>query len=250
MVFTKNIMNKVPRFLYRGDTGGNKTLPERFYFDGLFSKLLQSGNPAHISKYGIYNSIKAHIAPNKKSEFDFYKKTHFLSFTECKDTALFYSSNMEPSKLISTPKYKERRYLFTFNLFSHDTTITNISTGIYKFEYKCNRQLIEPNSLDTPELFSLQKENCWICQNNTSHNLIILDIVSILGNNSKYQLNSLAFENAKRDKEWLILPFDYNNELLGYNSKIPRADFWSAELFRLKSEPEKTIEESLQGMII
>jgi len=243
-------MQKLPNYLYRGDKVGNKTLPEHFYSDGLFSKLLQGGNPSHLSKEGIYNSIKAHILPITINEFEFYKKTHFLSFSESKEIALYYTSDKKPDELIAVPKYRERRYLFSFNLFAPNTRITEISQHIFQFSYQCNRNLIEPISFDTPELTLLQKDNCSICSANIFHNLIIFDVASILKANSKYQTSSEAYINSKRDKEWLILPFDYDSKLMGYSSRIPRADFWSAELFRLKSESEKSIEESLQGIIL
>lgn len=240
---------KFPKYLYRGDKYGNPTLPEMHYKDGLHSKLIQSGNPAYINKNGIYKSINSHIAPQKEDEVSFYKTSHFLSFSESIEIAKFYAADKKPHEMIETSKYRERRYLFTFNL--EETKIEQNSEFVFTINFKCNRQLIEPLSFDTLELLGLRKSKCKYCElNDLFHTLLVLDVVSILKAHPDFKTDNNVLNNAKRDKEWLVLPYDYKSELYGYSSKIPRADFWSIQYFRLSTERERDIEESSFGMII
>lgn len=239
----------IPKYLYRGDKIGNPTLPEHHYFDGLHSKLIQSGNPAYITQNGIYKAINSHISPQNDDELSFYRSSHFLSFTESIEVAKYYASDKKPIELIETPKYTERRYIFIFNI--NKTIVEQKSKFIFKISFKCNRNLIESRTIDTPEPFDLIKNKCELCQiENMFHTILLLDVVSILKKNPEYKTDKQSLFNAERDKEWLILPYDYKTELFGFSANIPRADFWSIKYFRLSSEKEREDEELNLGMII
>lgn len=239
----------LPKFLYRGDRYKNTTLPEMHYEAGLHTKLLNSGDPDYITKYGIYKSIISHVSPTNEEEIKFYKTSHFLSFSESKERAKYYAADKKPDEMVEVSKYRERRYVFTFNF--ETTKVVQKSKYLYAISYKCNRKLIEPLSFDTFELIKRRKIKCELCEvNNILHILLILDVVSILRDYPNYRRNNDALISAIRDKEWLVLPYDYEPELYGYSSKIPRADFWSTEYYRLSSEKEKSIEESSFGIMI
>lgn len=240
---------KIPNFLYRGDKFGNVTLPERHCVDGLHSKLIQKGNPAYITKYGIYKAINAHIFPQSKQEISFHNSSHFLSFSESIEKAKYYASDKNPNDLIEVQRYTERRYLFTFNLGR--IQIEQISDYVFKALFRCNRNLIEPLTSNTPELFWLRNEKCKLCEiDGIFHTLMILNVVSILKKHPGYRANEQALINAERDKEWLVLPYDYDLKLGGFSAKIPPADFWSTKYFRLSKEKERQDEELNLGMII
>jgi len=228
----------LPRFLYRGDKLGNSTLPEQHFGNGLISKLINSGDPAYITKNGIYKSINAHISPNSEEELKFYRSSHFLSFSDSKEIALYYAADKKTNEMIEVKRFKERRYLFTFDL--NQVIYKDYSKNVYMIQYKCNRNLIEPYEEFDMVYQELSKTACDLCaKNELSHSILILDVVSILKSNADYRTFTKSIENAEKDKEWLILPFDYKQELWGYSSKIPRADFWSTQYFKLRSEPER-----------
>ncbi|MFA8451819.1 MAG: hypothetical protein ACEPOW_14080 [Bacteroidales bacterium] len=230
---------------YRGDRRGNETQPEMHYSSGLITKLIQGGNPKYINQNGLLKTICMHIHQEDEIEKSFYRKSHYLSISESIDVAKFYLAGGKDDELVLTPKYLESKYLFIFDF--NDENVTQISDYIYRIEYRCNRNLIEGHSPDTLAFSLLQNEPCQFCNKENYHSLLLINVVDLLKSNIHYEKSENALLNAQRDKEWLLLPTDYYSKLYGFSAIIPRADFWSANIYRLKTERERVLEETFTG---
>jgi hypothetical protein len=65
------------------------------------------------------------------------------------------------------------------------------------------------------------------------HTLLLIDTIAYLSELSVSNLElKIAFENSKRDSEWLIMPLDLMKDGIGYQSRIPVANFWKVEYFK------------------
>lgn len=191
------------------------------YQHGLYTKLLQSGDPAYITKKGIYQSVKNHVSPTNEEELKFYNTSHFLSFSECKNKAKWYASDKDEDPDCEGKEYPERRYIFTLDLSR--VQIKSFHKYIFDIFYSC------------------YNGNCETCQGRkNSHQILILDVVSILKENPSYQTDKQALASAEQDKEWLVLPFDYKPELFGHSAKILPSNFWTVEFFGYYSEDAGT----------
>ena len=81
------------------------------------------------------------------------------------------------------------------------------------------------------------EEICPICQNkNRNHKIILVDTVEYLLKNSIDEKYEGAMESAKKDNEWLLLPFDPLGKGMQRSARIPRADFWHAEHYNVLGE--------------
>jgi len=71
---------------------------------------------------------------------------------------------------------------------------------------------------------------CNICFQYPDYNhiLLLIDAVKYLST-LEFQDSGIiqAYENAKQDSEWLLMPFDPMLDGVGYQSRIPLADFWN-----------------------
>lgn len=188
--------------LYRGDGDYNNIRNIKHFFSPiknggypssnvLTTNLANNGNGKEIFNTSFYELIQKHIFPS-------YSKTHFLSFSESVETALKYGAN-------------GRQYIQTFDddwdfiLLSFSVKQLNnfqfrkIFDGVYFISYYTNEVYFNNNArillVNVLEYFELLLRNS-IC------------------------ISEQSLLNAKKDKEWLILPVNYfdNNE---FSSKIP-----------------------------
>ena len=244
------------RFLYRGDQHTNSnTMPGKYRSLGLVRKIINGGSSAYIQREGLLNTITAHIDPRTIWEKDFHQKSEFISFSSDIDKAKYYCSKYEdkyfPENLIQCEEYYETRYIFTLDI-SNKIPIGN-NTGIYLLRYKCNPELRKSDGLNEGVIefhHQIKWTECPICPNNKYHEMVIIDSVKFLENNQNYSVNTNSLKNAKRDKEWLILPRDFSNELGDYSSFIPRSAIWTVEHYRLDFEKRRDPSlYAIQGMI-
>ena len=62
---------------------------------------------------------------------------------------------------------------------------------------------------------------------------VILNVITCLSKMVKKDDEfQIAYENAKRDSEWLLMPLDPMRDGIGYQSRIAVADFWNIEYFK------------------
>lgn len=215
--------------IYRADTKGNTTLPERYSTDGLLTKQKDGGDPLFIKNYGWLKSIKSHIHCDNLIEKYLYETTAFLSFTDNSEIAFNkYLPTRKKYKVEKTTSELADAFLFTFTF---DKRILNqIGDGLFIIEFQCNYgKFKKPDSI--VDLFT----KCNICATNSEYNHRLLLI------NSAAYLNKLvlekpeirtAFELSTEDSEWLIIPLDPMKDGIGFQSRIPVADFWKVEHYK------------------
>ncbi|TRU46263.1 MAG: hypothetical protein EWV91_13025 [Microcystis aeruginosa Ma_QC_Ca_00000000_S207] len=232
--------------LYRGDFIENLTEPGLYRIDGIRSKTFGRGDPYYIDKNSLIEAIRQHTEPNSPVDIDYYNKTDFISFTTERKRAMYWASAMGKISLVNCDiDYFETHYIFTIDI--EEEKLIKINEGIYFFEYACNPLLKQPNSpyiLDYPAVVP----TCPICQGlKSNHSLYLIDSVEFLNRHSDSEKYKGAFENAIRDKEWLLLPNDSINH--GRSARIPRADFWSVTHFMVEGKPRDPFRYSIRGII-
>lgn len=238
-----------PGTLYRGDRRGNVTKPEMHRTAGLWTKLINGGNPAYITEAGLFEAIRIHIAPQTPQERAIQSTSRFLSFSSSRERALYFASCGNPDDLIPCREYSERRYLFTVNMSS---SREEKESGVYVLGYECNYNLVQPNGLTIQDTMASNFVRCEFCQaGRQEHNLLLLDAVTFLKARPRTAKSENALENAHRDSEWLVMPIDYMEKLKGYSARIPRSSIWTGEHFLLRSEqPWDVTSGGIQGITV
>lgn len=179
----------MPYLLYRGDSDPAYKRKIREFYDPninggysssglLLTNLNNSGIGREIFETSFQNLVQRHVCPG-------WNKTHFLSFSECEDRALFFGSGGK--KYI--PWFGEKNwdfFILRFSLSSMTSIYKNeIFRGVYYMEY------------DTQQI-----------EFNYRAKIILINLVEYF--NALIKLNiKIAPEhllNVKRDKEWLIIP--------------------------------------------
>ena len=218
--------------LKRADKKGNDTMPEKYHTDGLLTKQLGSNDdPNPHEKYGWLKTIISHIAPDDELQKFIYSTSAFLSFTTEQSIADKYLATRKKLKFIETEKKLAEAYLITARIPKSE--LKKIGIGLYLYEYSCNYDKVRTNY----KYFSFLSDviGCNICKvnNDYKHRLLVIDAETYL-QQIKDEFTK-AYSNAINDKEYLLLPLDpmVNGPFkIGFQSRIPLADFWDIDFFR------------------
>ncbi len=232
--------------LFRGDKIYNiDTCPGIYRGNGLRTKAFGSGcSPFNIETLGLIESIRKHIKPLGGLDSNYYDVTDFLSFSTNRNRAMYWLTDRDTLEVEKTEEYEETRYLFTFRL--DNKLIKQLGDGIYFYEYNCNLRLLKPDKKGDMFLaetlkFNAENDKCPICDsNNGNHRILLLNSFEYLTSNVKDAKYDGAIEFAKNDEEWLVLPYDFIGNFR--SPRIHRADFWSAEHFKVRSEKRPDID--------
>ena len=142
--------------------------------------------------------------------------------------------------------------MFSLNI-SECTSLSN-EEGIYLLEYACCQDKRKSDGLNEcviEFMVNIKWNKCEVCERNEKHKMYLIDCVRFLEFHEEYSLNKGAIENAKNDKEWLVLPRDYIKELGGYSSMIPISHIWNIEHYILKGENRRNpYKFEMQGIMI
>ncbi len=232
--------------LFRGDKICNeKTEPDLFRANGLRTVAFGSGgNSRNLENTGILNSVKFHVIHNSKKKKAYYNISDYLSFTESYDRAKYWCSEKNNLALLPAIDYQETRYIFEVDI--NQENLEEIEEGIYSFKYFCNFKLRKPDSNDnkSQRLYNLmnREQVCPICRNSDhNHELILINSYKFLKANKEFNISPKELEFSKNDEEWLLLPNDKEMRTGQRLTRIPRADYWKVQLFRVDGEirPEK-----------
>ncbi|XWW44464.1 hypothetical protein JYG30_17045 [Fibrella sp. USSR17] len=229
--------------LFRGDNIFIKNDPKLgvknylYYEIGLCTKAFGGGSyPDNIERFSLNKAIISHIHQMDIIDEKYYSVTDFLSFSKAHHRAKYYCASNGKIKLNDCLEYEETRFIITLNI--DDNKLEEIGSGIYKYKYKCNRELItsgkkqDSNDLNAYLIDIARNKPCDICGIGSEHEMILIDSYKFIDSNFKAD----EFETAKNfsllDKEWLILPFDPLRDNPAFRRTcIPRADFWSVKHF-------------------
>jgi hypothetical protein len=185
--------------LFRGDNTEKNKLLINCYTEGIFSRLINCGDPLYIKYHNLVKALKNHIKPEADQKPYFYDHSHFISFTSVEQIALDYMNKEYEHLKSKNPKMVQ--YLISLNI---DNRMKTNIPGIYYLRYKC-----------------INSKNCIVCSDQ-NHHLILIDVVSLSKSNSLIEKN--VIEQSQRDKEWLILPVDPMKDGIGYSSRIYPSD--------------------------
>lgn len=198
MKFNNLDMMTLPKFLYRGDSDkkNDRNLKSTINHNQLHTNLLKGGFGEKIFKEEILNLVNAHIA----SKFDF---THFLSFTEDRNSAFRFGLNLHTSNESVIENCCEEVYNqneeWDFAIIVIDTSKIQIIENPYPGIYKC---IFKPQILMFREF--------------EYYTIILIDAKIVL--KDKFEMTA---EYALFDKEWLLLPATLklmNHNVLEYSA--------------------------------
>jgi hypothetical protein len=235
--------------LYRGDNIFNaRTTPELFRFDGLMSGSFGKGDPAYVQKNGLLKSIRQHIRQFDSTDREYYQRSDFFSFSMDRQRAEYWLTNrnsIQIEKCIN--EYDETRYLFIMDI--KDSELLFIEKGIYSYNFRCNTKLKRPNGNSLQEQVLVGYDTgCPICDLGQNHQVIFINSIEyLMANPADYKVAD-ALSAAIEDSEWMLLSNDYFGRLK--SSRIPRADFWRAELYKGSGETRNMNEFSIKGKVV
>ena len=217
--------------LYRADKNGNKTLPEKYYSEGLLSKQLNSGdNPMPHKKYGWLETIKNHIQYSTDQEKFIYNTTQYLSFTTDLNRAFFFLSTKANLRYSAANRKDAEAYIFDVTI--DKLALMEIGEGLFIYSYKCNYNRTKTD----PKFQSLLSSyiGCNICSTNPDyeHKILLIDAESYLFRQK--EVYQIEYSFASEDKEWLLMPIDpmIGINAIGYQSRIQIADFWTVDFYK------------------
>lgn len=185
----------IPDFLYRGDSdhSGIREIRETINFSVLKTNLVSAGIGKEIFQHPLDILVKNHIK-------SCWNKTHFLSFTTDKLTAIKYGKNGNNNEVYeyygSTEEWDFLLLKITKDRFAK---ITEIGNGVFECYYK-------PILKEFSDFYRI---------------LLINSFQFLIDNGNKNESEySEALANAKRDCEWLLLPATqklFNNGQIEYS---------------------------------
>jgi hypothetical protein len=180
------MINNIPNQLYRGDADHYKVRNLKYTIGQrqLQTNLLNGGMGHVIFDTPITDLIRTHVDPG-------WSKTHFLSFSENRTTALAFGigckiSNV-PALLEGYEEYYENGENWDFVLIELNNAINwkQPAPGFFTGSF-------------IPEL-NMFKILPWPSK------VILINVVEALSTTPS-KINDQALFNAKRDQEWLLLP--------------------------------------------
>jgi hypothetical protein len=234
--------------LFRGDDFWNDTEPGRFWFDGLRARSFAKGDPAYIKKEGLLKAILQHIHHPTTADKNYYQATDFISFSRDKARSTMFARGVKNSVMAPcTHPYQETRYIFTMNI--PDGDLVCIGDGLYTFSFRCNLTLKKANSASPMDGAIQHYDTCHLCQVGPRHSILLVNTVEYLLQHREEEKVKDALGLATTDAEWLIFP---NDPLVpvGRSSTIPRADFWTAEIFSVAGESRDPMRYAMMGIIL
>ena len=210
----------IPRKIYRGDGEPKniRNLRNSSSRGQYYTNLIKGGIGQKIFSEALMDLVNAHIL----SRFDI---SHFLSFTESKNSAMRYGLNLMSGddnaiEECSIPYYDDN-YNWDFALLTLNTDLLTFNKepypGVYELSY-------------TPQLFEFSRLG--------PYKVILIDVSKALGE-MKSESYTTALEYSKYDSEWLVLPAnikEFNGGKSEFSGILDGACFESPEYFLIDKE--------------
>ncbi|WP_286844119.1 hypothetical protein [Sphingobacterium sp. UBA7631] len=210
----------IPRKIYRGDADPKDIRNLRYSSSRgqYYTNLIKGGIGQKIFSEPFMNLVNTHIL----SKFEI---SHFLSFTESKNSAMRYGLNLMSDDVnvieaCSIPYYEDNyKWDFALLTLSIDFLTFNkeVFPGVYELSY-------------TPQLLEFSRHG--------PYRVILIDVSKALGgmNSESY---ATALEYSKYDSEWLVLPAtikEFNGGKSEFSGILDGACFESPEYFIIDKE--------------
>lgn len=178
-------------FLFRGESLSPLRPPERLEWlkrfhrtgEGLWTKLVNAGNPYALTQLGIRDAVGKHIATPDK-----FDKSHFLSFTTDEATALRYA--LEPAPEGALEDIDKASYA--------DEAWTHTRYAVFRLEVSSRKQVAD---------------GVYVLKYNSGANTAVLIratefLLSLPVSRRSEETFRVANDHATNDQEWLVLPAD------------------------------------------
>ncbi|MCB9061369.1 MAG: hypothetical protein H6622_07610 [Halobacteriovoraceae bacterium] len=192
--------------LYRGDSDPRlqrQLVTSLTRKEGLFTNLINSGNPLALGQQPFINSLQQHITTS-------WGQTHFLSFSSDINVAEMFAKGPQ-NRTLSSGSFTNFNTIIAEIDTNQFNMINNFNNGIIRYQYSLETDtsriyppqgLIQKIALDHVYQPRLNK------QVNTVEDIIIIDVVAHLNFliSQGVQVNSTALQYAMNDKEFLVLP--------------------------------------------
>lgn len=221
--------------MYRGDADPEKkrNLKEVYpgsLYSGLLTNMSDSGNGLEIFSESIIGLINRHVEIGSN-------KSHFLSFSESRDRAIFFATSNSKSGFKKV-KLDEN---WDAGLITLDTTkfvrCREIETGVFKCQYQSRTHTVNP-------CLSTEATNREIIEAAVSSliaatkliDILLIDVVNLLRTRKNTNL-AQAIANAERDSEWIVLPLEPAQDIPGeFTARLDDGCISSFERFKYNSD--------------
>lgn len=203
----------------------SNNLVKYYLTEGLTSKSLIKANYDDLN-LGLEYLVAAHIGhqPGTKEEL-LYKRSIFISLSEDESTSERFMTYGRNVNLVSTTFDHAKFVMWKIVPVNLEET----KLGVYDYKYMSDSTNIEgffkailgskpfPNAADLAIHAVIQAHK----EKPTSHYAVLIDAAKFLEPLvGRGQLYADAFTNAKRDKEWLLLPADPMNIGPGFTGRF------------------------------
>jgi hypothetical protein len=218
----------MPRFLFRGDTDPQgkrnlRTVWPGSSYGGLLTNLSNGGSGLEIFLQPLIDSVNKHVAEG-------WAKTHFLSFSSSRSIAMMYAAveQKRPLLKVGVSEYWDAALttLDTNNFVSR----REVEQGMFVCRYS-GRKLIGNHSLPIVQKIARAVAN----RKNGSQlvEILLVDVARFLDKYTQPDISE-AINNSHRDQEWLVLPLEPSEGVLGQlTSKLDDGCIADFECFRL-----------------
>lgn len=193
--------------LWRGDSDSRDIRKLRTTIEvceGLFTNLINSGNPFALTQQSFLASLHQHIVPG-------WNQSHFLSFSKSRQVAEGFAIGRSSKSLVQSNQHQWDTVIaeLDFSLLTH---VQTLAPGIdhYQFQEVTNNQTLvtlAPMHLIAKELAIKSRRQSGI---SSTRNIAVIDVVLHLQHlasaGAPVSPQALAF--AQNDQEVLILPLD------------------------------------------
>jgi hypothetical protein len=190
----------IPNHLYRGDADPAKKrrLKESWGSHGyLFTNMANGGDPLAIFNTPLIKSIQQHVAFG-------WDKSHFLSFSESRAIAEKYAGGA-PTRSLEISDGKSWDALVLTIDTSQFVDVIRVEPGIYAASFAGKSVVGDTNDVG----YMLMR---YWANNDTQGSIVRILLVNLVeqiaAHREKEPSLEIAYKNAKRDREWLILPID------------------------------------------
>lgn len=194
--------------LYRGDCDSQNIRKLRHSLmasDGLFTNLINSGNPFALNNTPLVKSIQQHVVPG-------WNTSHFLSFSKDKKIAEFFSGAVAGSLSENPSNFSNWTTVVVEVNLATMTHKANLAPGIDHYEFNevaLNHGLFPLNPMRQVALDAAIKNRRSINWP-TIRNILTIDVYRHLSHlqSNGVNVHPLALTYSYNDQEVLILPID------------------------------------------
>lgn len=218
--------------IWRGDSDNTGVRKLKFCITtaaGLYTTLINSGNPLALNQQGFVSSIQMHSHGG-------WNTSHFLSFSKNRAIAESFAVGLS-GKTLSRSNYTNWDCLIAEIDLSKLTHKGTLSIGIDHYQYQelpLQQSLINLNTIHQIGFeagYNTRRASNWP----TTRNFILVDVYTLLNQlaTSGYTISPVALYNSQVEEEVLVLPADPLWNEVGNSAQLDLGALSKIEYFNL-----------------